>query len=248
MTTTPTITHTATSAPQGPDPHFIKNLFSSISDGYDRANDLMTLGIARRWRKDLIRWSDARPGQRVLDCATGTGDLAISFKEIVGSSGRVIGTDFCPEMLAKAPLKAQMARQEVEFVLGDVMNLPYLSDQFDICSIAFGIRNVNEPLTALKEMARVTRSGGLVMILETGDSRFPILGPLIHYYFQVIVPLIGGLVTGKRPAYEYLCQSSKTFPGKEKFISLMNSTGVFSQVQCRSLMGGASYLYKGIVK
>lgn len=232
----------------GPHPEFIKGLFGSISSGYDRANDLMTLGIAHRWRKKLVKWSRATEGDHVLDCATGTGDLALAFKEAVGRKGKVIGTDFCSEMLEKAPLKAQKRKLEVEFALADATRLNFSDSSFDVSSMAFGIRNVQDPLRALTEMARVTRSGGRVMILETGDTQVPLLGPLIRFYFKIGVPYIGGLVTGKRQAYEYLNCSSSSFPGKEKFLNLMKATGAFTFVEYRSLLGGASYLYKGVVK
>ena len=231
----------------GPDPEFIKGLFSSISPGYDRANDLMTFGIARLWRKQLVQWSEAQPGDRVIDCATGTGDLAFAFKEAVGPDGLVKGTDFCYDMLAMAPKKARRSGLEVEFEVADAMDLPYEDNYFQVASIAFGIRNVQDPVKALQEMARVSAPGGRVMILETGDSRMPVVGPMIKFYFQVGVPFLGGLVTGKRSAYEYLNSSSNKFPGQEKFLDLMRAADCFSSYECRGLLGGASYLYKGVV-
>ncbi len=227
-----------------PNPDFIRSLFSSISSDYDKANDVITFGLARRWRKKLVRWSQAKKGAKVLDCATGTGDLALDFKAHVGPEGQVIGTDFCEDMLKWAPLKAKEKGLDVQFEWADVLNLKYPSEHFDITSIAYGIRNVGDPLRALKEMARVTRSGGYVMVLETGDSQWPLFKNLYRFYFQHVVPRLGGLVTGHRSAYEYLNRSSNQFPAAEAFVHLMEKTEAFDQVEFIRLMGGASFIYR----
>ena len=232
----------------GPEPEYIKNLFGEISGTYDKANDVITMGIARGWRKALVNWSQASEGKRVLDCATGTGDLAIEFKKAVGETGSVVGSDFCQGMLDKAPAKAAAANAEVTFELGDAMDLDYPDEEFDITSIAYGIRNVADARVALKEMARVTEDGGYVMILETGETETPLLKNFVNLYFKYLVPRLGGLVSGNRSAYEYLQNSSSQFPSGEDFMTLMKSTGAFSDVQYKKLMGGASYIYRGTVK
>lgn len=233
---------------QGPPADEIKNLFDSISHGYDLANDLMTGGLARGWRKRLVQWSEASPGDKVLDCATGTGDLAIEFKKKVGPSGYVKGTDFSKGMLAKAPVKAKKLNLEIDFEWADATELPYVDNQFTITSIAYGIRNVNDPIRALSEMARVTKPGGRVMILETGDHQSPVIQRVYRWYFKNVVPRLGALTTGKKDAYEYLQKSSSCFPSQGKFLDLMRATERFSSVECRPLFAGASFLYKGVVK
>lgn len=232
---------------QGPPPEEIKKLFNSISKGYDRANDVMTGGMARTWRKKLVQWSGALPGNQVLDCATGTGDLAIEFAKKVGADGQVIGTDFCQGMLDSAPQKALAQEVAVKFEMADATNLPYKSHHFHVVSIAYGIRNVSDPTLALKEMARVCQPGGQVMILETGDQKNPVLKTAINLYFRHLVPRIGGWITGDREAYEYLQKSSSKFPSGENFLNLMRQTKCFKSVEYRSLMGGASFIYKGRV-
>jgi demethylmenaquinone methyltransferase / 2-methoxy-6-polyprenyl-1,4-benzoquinol methylase len=227
----------------GPQPEFIKDLFGSISGSYDKANDVITLGLARTWRKNLVEWSQASEGNRVLDCATGTGDLAIEFKKAVGQTGKVIGIDFCAGMLESAPSKAQKERLDVLFELGDVTALNYPSQEFDITSIAYGIRNVVDPVLALQEMARVTKPDGHVMILETGETETPVVRRLVDFYFEHVVPRLGGWVSGRREAYEYLQDSSRKFPSGEDFVELLRSTDRFSNVEYRRLMGGASYIY-----
>ena len=232
----------------GPDAEYIKNLFGSISTTYDKANDVITLGMARQWRKQLVNWSDAREGQWVLDCATGTGDLAIEFKKAVGETGHVIGTDFCKEMLDVAPQKAAKQNLKVDFELADVMALDYPNDKFDIASIAYGIRNVADIDVAIFEMARITKPGGKVMILETGEVENPMLQKAIRFYFKNIVPRLGGWVSGKRSAYEYLQSSSGRFPSGEEFCDVLRGSGQFVKVEFTSLMGGASFIYKCTVK
>lgn len=233
---------------QGPKAEEIKSLFASVARGYDRANDAMTFGMAHLWRRKLVSWSGAKPGDRVLDCATGTGDLALEFKEAVGPTGSVTGTDFCAEMLELAPEKAKKAGLIVDFQVADAMNLPFGDAQFDISSISYGIRNVSDPAKALSEMARVVRPGGYVMILETGDNPESPLRGFFDFYFRQVVPRVGGLITGKRSAYEYLNKSSRGFPSREKFVALMNSTGRFANVEYKTIMAGASFIYRGQVK
>jgi demethylmenaquinone methyltransferase / 2-methoxy-6-polyprenyl-1,4-benzoquinol methylase len=232
---------------QGPKPEDIRGLFASVAESYDKANDAMTFGIAHLWRRKLAVWSDVKAGDSVLDCATGTGDLAIEFKKLVGE-GRVIGTDFCEEMLEFAPPKAQRAGLDIAFQVADAMNLPFKDGEFTATSIGYGIRNVADPVRALTEMARVVKPGGRVMILETGDSPDTPLRGFFNFYFRQVVPRIGGFVTGKRQAYEYLNRSSMGFPARDQFLELMCRTGKFSHVEYRVLMGGASYMYKGVVK
>ncbi|MBX3040588.1 MAG: bifunctional demethylmenaquinone methyltransferase/2-methoxy-6-polyprenyl-1,4-benzoquinol methylase UbiE [Bdellovibrionaceae bacterium] len=231
-----------------PHPETIRQMFGKVASGYDRANNVLSAGIHHLWRKKLVSWSGAKAGQRILDCATGTGDLAIEFKKTVGKHGHVTGTDFCKEMLEPAPAKAQSKGLTITFEQADVTNLPYESKAFDVSSISFGIRNVGDPVKALSEMARVTRSGGAVMILEFGQVKAPVLGPLYNWYSEKVLPMVGGWITGQKDAYEYLQKSSAAFPCREDFIRMMESTGQFETCQYVPLTGGIAYIYKGIVK
>lgn len=232
----------------GPNPEYIQDLFESISTDYDKANSMITMGMVGRWRKAFIEKSGAKKGDKILDCATGTGDLAFEFKKVVGDAGQVIGTDFCKGMLSMGPEKAKRLKLDVKFEFADATQLPYENNQFDIASIGYGIRNVENPMRALSEMARVTKPGGRVMILETGETHNPVLRPFIKFYFNRIVPVLGGWATGKRSAYEYLNKSSNQFPCREEFLHLMWETGRFFDLEYTSLMGGASFIYKGVVK
>ena len=216
-------------------------MFASIATRYDRANTLMSGGIHHLWRRRAVRRARVRPGDAVLDCATGTGDLAIAFKRAVGAGGRVVGTDFTPEMIALARAKAS----GIEFEVADVTNLPYGDASFDVASIAFGIRNVGDPVRGLAEMARVVRPGGRVVVLELGRPKNRAIRALYDRFCRIALPRLGGAITGDRAAYEYLETSSARFPRGDDFVALMRRAAPFASVDVYPLTLGAAYLYVG---
>lgn len=222
----------------------IRKMFSSISGRYDLANSVLSLGIHHAWRKTLVKWSGAKAGDRVLDCASGTGDLAFEFETAVGANGTVTGTDFCEEMLQRGIEKGRARGSRVKFEIADVMNLGYADGSFDLTSIAFGIRNVADPIRGLSELARVTRPGGYLMVLEFGQSTLPVWGPVFDFYSKSVLPKVGGIITGKKDAYEYLQHSSSKFPCREDFVALAAQTKLFDEYKYKSLMGGIAYIYK----
>lgn len=217
-------------------------MFGSIAGRYDRANTILSGGIHHRWRRKTVRWSGAKRGDRVLDCATGTGDLAIAFQRVVGDDGVVIGTDFTPEMLDLARTKAK----HIKFELADVTRLPYDDASFDISSIAFGIRNVADPGAGIRELARVVKSGGRVMVLEFGQPPNSAFRALYDLYRRHILPRVGGMVTGEQTAYEYLDRSAGAFPSAEAFVRLMRESANFANVEYERLMFGVAYVYRGV--
>ena len=223
----------------------MREMFASIARRYDTANQVLSLGVHRGWRRAAVAISGAAPGQRVLDCATGTGDLALEFKRVVGPTGEVIGTDFCAEMLEPAPAKAARAGLDVKFAVADALSLPYPDGRFDVASIAFGIRNVDDPLRCLREMARVVKPGGSVIVLEFGQPRGA-FGALFRAYSRGVMPLLGGLLTGNRAAYEYLPRTAAAFPAGEKFLALLRESGAFTRAEARSLTFGTAYVYRGV--
>jgi len=223
----------------------VQRMFSAIAPRYDVTNEVLSLGVHRLWRRAAVRLSRAAPGQAVIDCATGTGDLAVQFKRAVGACGRVVGTDFCKEMLSEAPRKAAAAGAEVAFEIADALALPYADGTFDVSSIAFGIRNVDDPVRCLREMARVLRPGGRVVVLEFGQPRGP-FGALFRLYSKAVMPALGGLLTGNRAAYEYLPRTSAAFPAGEKFLALMDEAGCFRERTATPLTFGTAYVYVGL--
>lgn len=224
----------------------VRNMFADIAEDYDLVNSVLSFGVHHLWRKRAVQLSKARPGDSVLDCATGTGDLAIEFKRAVGPDGYVLGTDFCKEMIEFAPEKARQKELYVDFEVADAMDLPYEDDRFTIASIAFGIRNVDDPVVALREMARVVKPGGRVIVLEFGQP-----GGLLKYpyefYSQHVMPTIGGWLSGNREAYTYLPRTSAAFPAGDKFLGLMDEAGSFRNREAEAQTGGIAYIYVGTV-
>lgn len=221
-------------------------MFADIADDYDRINSILSFGVHSAWRKKTVLESGAKPGDRVLDCATGTGDLALEFKKTVGHTGYVLGTDFCKEMIEHAPDKAEEMQLVVDFEVADAMNLPYEDNSFDITSIAFGIRNVDDPSVSLKEMARVVKPGGKVVVLEFGQPKGMIKYPY-QVYSRHVMPAIGGWISGNRDAYTYLPETSAKFPAGDSFLKLMKDTGSFEGQKAIKLTGGIAYVYVGTV-
>ena len=222
----------------------VREMFASIAPRYDAANEVLSLGVHRSWRRAAVRLARASAGDRVLDCATGTGDLALEFKRAVGRSGSVVGTDFCPEMLAAAPAKAARAGVEVRFEVADALALPFGDASFDVASIAFGIRNVDDPVRCLSEMSRVVRPGGRVVVLEFGQPRGA-FGAAFRLYSRVVMPAVGGLLTGNRAAYEYLPRTAAAFPAGDRFLGLMDRVGTFAERSAHPLWAGTAYVYVG---
>lgn len=233
---------------QGPKANQIKSLFSDVAQGYDKANQVLSLGIHHLWRKKLVNWSEAKPGDKILDCATGTGDVAIAFQKHLKNKGQIIGSDFCEAMLEKAPQKAAESQCHIDFEVADVTQLPYPDNHFDIVTISFGIRNVEFPSLALKEMTRVLKPQGRLLILEFGQVGGPLVAPLYNWYSQKVLPTIGGWVTGKKEAYEYLQKSSAAFPAGMEFVKLMKETPDLENIRFKPLNFGIAYLYKGVKK
>jgi demethylmenaquinone methyltransferase / 2-methoxy-6-polyprenyl-1,4-benzoquinol methylase len=231
-----------------PEAEKVRSMFSQIAGRYDLANNVLSGGVHHLWRTKLVDWSEAKPGDKILDCATGTGDLAIQFKSMVGPRGEVTGTDFCTEMMIPAPAKASARGLEISFSQADVMNLPFADNSFDISSISFGIRNVSDARKGISELARVVKSGGKVMILEFGQPKAQGIAQAYKLYSEKVLPTLGGWITGQKSAYEYLQNSSAQFPCREDFVALMRSTDRFSSIEYIPVTFGVAYIYKGTVR
>lgn len=222
----------------------VRTMFAEISGKYDLMNNVLSFGIHHSWRKLTVKCSGKVTGKKVLDCASGTGDLAIEFAR---NGAQVMATDFCEEMLVYTPPKAKQLGLTIQTEVADAMNLPYNDNDFDISSISFGIRNVDNPVQTLKEMARVVKPGGVVAVLEFGQPT-GIFGKLYQFYGRYIMPAIGRLIAGNQHAYEYLPQTAAKFPAGDKFLALMGEADSFQTIKAKKLTFGVAYIYTGIVK
>ena len=224
----------------------VHQMFTQIAPRYDATNDVLSFGVHRLWRRTAVRLSGAQPGDAVLDCATGTGDLALAFKRVVGATGAVIGTDFNAGMLSFAPKKAADAGLEVKFEVADAMKLPYEAARFTVASISFGIRYVDDPKACVAELARVVKPGGRVVVLEFGQPK-GVFGALFRFYAKHVMPVLGQLLTGSRAAYEYLPRTMAAFPAGDRFTAMMNETGKYAKAEAHPLLWGLAYVYVGTV-
>lgn len=224
----------------------VRSMFARIAPGYDRANATLSFGLHHRWRRAAVRLAQPPRGASVLDVATGTGDLAFAFRRALGRRARVVGLDFCAPMLERARDKAHRFDLNVEFQEGDALRLDFPDAAFDIAAIGFGIRNVDQPLRCLREMARVTRPGGRVVVLEFGQP-----GGLRRWPFRVysrwFIPLVGGILTGHTAPYRYLVRTSSEFPAGEAFVHWLEKTNRFAGARAVPLSGGIAYAYVAVV-
>ena len=225
-------------------PAKIAGMFDAIAGWYDLLNMILSGGLDRYWRRCAIASLQLTGRERLLDVCTGTADVAIG----AGRTGaaRVVGVDFSGAMLTHGLEKIRRATlgARVNLVRGDAMSLPVASGSVDAATIAFGIRNVQQPDVACRELQRVLRSGGRLAILEFGTPSSRLFGPIYHWYSRHILPRIGRAVSRHDAAYSYLPESIGAFPYGGEFARILTVAG-FSDVEARPFMFGAVYLYTG---
>lgn len=219
-------------------------MFDNIAARYDLVNRVISLGIDQSWRKKTVKSLELRPGGHVLDLATGTADLAIMIAK-THPSVTVVGVDPSAKMLevGEKKLTVQQLNERVSLQVGDAQALKFPDRTFDGLCIAFGIRNVPDRLQGLREMARVTKAGGRVAILELSEPRSGVLGPLARFHVHSVVPTIGALLSGAKE-YHYLQKSIAAFPPSSEFEALMVEAGL-RIVASHSLTFGVCHLYVG---
>jgi demethylmenaquinone methyltransferase/2-methoxy-6-polyprenyl-1,4-benzoquinol methylase len=225
----------------------VRRMFGEIAARYDLLNHLLSLNIDRYWRRRTVQLVPPRPGMRILDVCTGTGDLALAYHRAAGGQAHVVGADFCHEMLAIGRQKAERAgaNGEIGFVEADAQALPLPSDQFDIVCVAFGLRNVADTDAGLAEMTRVCAPGGSVAVLEFSLPRLQPFKAIYGWYFRSILPRIGQLIARNREsAYSYLPASVGEFPQGEALAERMRARGLID-VTYRSLTLGVATIYVG---
>ncbi|MDY4043482.1 MAG: bifunctional demethylmenaquinone methyltransferase/2-methoxy-6-polyprenyl-1,4-benzoquinol methylase UbiE [Marinifilaceae bacterium] len=222
----------------------VQEMFNGIAPKYDLLNHLLSLGIDKAWRRKAMRELERGAKDRVLDVACGTGDFSI--EALRHGVRQVVGVDISENMLAVAREKARDKglEEQLEFLYGDSEQLTFPDENFDAVTVAFGVRNFEHLERGLREMCRVLRSGGRVVILEfSTPDRFP-MKQLYRFYFKHILPRVGGLVSGDRGAYEYLPASVFAFPQGDRFLDIMRACG-FRDVRRRPLTFGIATLYTG---
>ncbi len=221
-------------------------MFSDISETYDLGNDVLSVGLHRFWKRRFVKMAEPVSGNRVLDIATGTGDIAALFARKVKKNGEVIGVDFSSAMISRARQRTKNSLPNLRFETGDALDLRFASNSFDIASISFGVRNVEDPSAALREMKRVVKSGGRVAVLEFGRPS-GLWGSLFRLYSKTLMPFIGGIISGNQEAYSYLDESAAEFPSGDAFVKLMEEVG-FVKLTVRPLMAGVAWIYVGVVE
>jgi len=227
-----------------PEAAAIQRMFADVAPGYDRANRALSLGIDRWWRRRTVAVVAVRAGECGLDVCAGTGDLSFALQR---AGAEVVGSDFCAPMLVRARAKAARIPSPPSFLAADAMSLPFADGAFDFATVAFGIRNVSDPVVALREMARVVRPGGRVVVLEFCKPAVPVLGALYRGYFRNVLPRLGRWISGARSdAYRYLHDSVMAFPEREQFLDLMRTAGLQAPSQ-RLLTCGIAAVYRGEV-
>jgi demethylmenaquinone methyltransferase/2-methoxy-6-polyprenyl-1,4-benzoquinol methylase len=220
-------------------------MFDAIARRYDLVNRLLSLGLDRSWRRAAVAALQLPAGAQVLDVATGTADVALEAARQVPNS-HVIGIDPSTLMLEVGRGKVADAGfdRRVELRRGEAENLPFDDASFDGVTIAWGIRNAADRVRALAEMARVTRPGGRVAVLESLEAPGLLLGPAVRFYCRTVVPFVGGLVSRRRQEYKYLQTSIAAFPGPDEFHGMMRGVGLEVEIS-RPLTFGACWLFVG---
>jgi demethylmenaquinone methyltransferase/2-methoxy-6-polyprenyl-1,4-benzoquinol methylase len=225
-------------------PDKISGMFDAIAGRYDLLNTVLSAGLDRYWRRRAVASLQLTGRERLLDVCTGTADVAIGAARQSRGAARVVGVDFSGSMLAHGLTKVKSLglSDRIQLIRGDAMALPAANDSVDAVTIAFGIRNVQRPETACKELLRVLRPGGRLAILEFGLPVIPAVRPLYLWYFNHVLPRIGRAVSRHDAAYTYLPASVGTFQFGEDFARILRDAG-FSQVKASPLAFGIVYLY-----
>jgi demethylmenaquinone methyltransferase/2-methoxy-6-polyprenyl-1,4-benzoquinol methylase len=216
---------------------FVRVMFNDISHKYDLLNDVLSVGTHRLWKRKFVSIALKQKPKTALDCATGTGDIAFKLKE--SCSGQVVGIDFSSGMIDFAKERAKTNPLPVEFKVADIQKLPFSDKSFDVTTISFGIRNVENLDLGLKELGRVSRG---VYILEFGQPKNTLYKKLYFGMLKMYVPIFG-LISKRKDAYEYLIASSESFPSGEKFVAIMQKNMTFKNYGFIPVFGGIAYIY-----
>jgi demethylmenaquinone methyltransferase / 2-methoxy-6-polyprenyl-1,4-benzoquinol methylase len=222
----------------------VRGVFDAVAPKYDVMNDLMSMGLHRAWKAYTVAVANVRPGDRVLDLAGGTGDLARAFAPKVGPQGLVVHTDINEAMLREGRVRLENEGLVLPTTLCDAEALPFASASFDVVTVAFGLRNMTHKDRALQEMARVLRPGGRLLVLEFSKVAAPLAKAYDWYSFNVL-PRLGQWVAGDADSYRYLAESIRMHPDQQALQALMKASG-FGHVDVHNLTGGVVALHVGV--
>lgn len=223
----------------------VQGVFTSVASKYDVMNDAMSLGIHRVWKDAMMDWLAPRPGQRLLDVAGGTGDISFRFLQRAGHGHSTV-LDLTESMLVAGRKRAEadsMADQ-LDWVVGDAMKLPFADNTFDVYTISFGIRNVTRPQEALNEAFRVLKPGGRLMVLEFSHIPNDMMQKVYDLYSFNVIPKLGQAIANDADSYQYLVESIRKFPDQETFLSMLRAAG-FENAKYRNLTMGIACLHSG---
>lgn len=217
---------------------FVRVMFNDISHKYDLLNDVLSVGTHRLWKRNFVNLITKHKPKKVLDCATGTGDIAFLLEK---KCDIVMGLDFSEKMIDEAKIRAKKKGSSVGFMVGDIQKLPFNEKEFDATCISFGIRNVENLDLGLSELGRVAKS---VYILEFGQPRNDLFSKAYFNMLKLYVPVFGA-ITKRSDAYEYLIDSSKRFPSDDKFLEIFKKNTNFKNYAALPVFGGIAYIYIG---
>ncbi len=224
----------------------VGEVFSNVASKYDLMNDAMSFGFHRLWKRSFITLAKPKSGDHALDLAAGTGDITRLLSQQVGDKGRVISSDINPDMLneGRSRLLDQGLYNNIEFVVANAEQLPFQECQFDLITIAFGLRNVTDPSQALKEMVRTLKPGSAAYILEFSKPAYDWLETLYDKYSFNIIPKLGEWIANDKESYQYLVESIRMHPDQETLKNKMHQAG-FDKVDYFNLMGGIVAIHRG---
>ena len=223
----------------------VRGVFSSVASKYDIMNDVMSGGVHRLWKDAMMDWLAPRAGQKLLDVAGGTGDIAFRFLKRAGA-GHATVLDLTEPMLIAGRKRAEAERMhdQLDWVVGDAMALPFPDNTFDVYTISFGIRNVTRPQEALNEAYRVLRPGGRLMVLEFSQLPNPLMQKAYDAYSFNVIPRMGQLIANDRDSYQYLVESIRNFPDQDTFLGMVRTAG-FDNAKYRNMTMGVAALHSG---
>ncbi|WP_312098562.1 demethylmenaquinone methyltransferase [Niallia sp.] len=221
----------------------VHNVFEKIYGNYDKMNSVISFQQHKLWRKDTMKRMNVPKGAACLDVCCGTADWTISLAKQVGPNGQVIGIDFSENMLSIGKQKT-VEYQNTQLIHGNAMELPFPDNHFDFVTIGFGLRNVPDYLTVLKEMRRVVKPGGMVVCLETSQPTMPIFRQSYYLYFRYIMPLFGKLFAKSYKEYSWLQESARDFPGMKELADMFKEAGL-NKVGYKPYFGGVAAVHFG---